>query len=100
MLRMASLYVVVCLGTIGVIVFGYYALIDWDALQKAYTKFVDVAQGQPELSTLFAAEAQQNIHRINLFADGVWTLQSAILSAIGIHGICTAPQRARLSSSR
>jgi hypothetical protein len=27
------------------------------------------------------------IHRINVFADGVWTLLSAILAAIGIHGI-------------
>ncbi len=98
MLRIAPLYAVVFLGTIGVIVFGYYALIDWDTLQKAYANFADVAQGQPDLSKLFAAEAQQNIHRINLFADGVWTLQSAILAAIGLHGICTTSKKMRLPS--
>ncbi|NJO19564.1 MAG: hypothetical protein HC838_05160, partial [Spirulinaceae cyanobacterium RM2_2_10] len=44
---------------------------------------------------LFAAEAQQNIHRLNLFAEGVWVLQSATLAAIALHGLCTVPRRRR-----
>jgi hypothetical protein len=76
-------------GMVGVAVFGYSALVDWDALQKAYNTFASVAQIKPNLETLFVAEAQQNIHRVNLFADGVWTLLSAILASIGLHGVST-----------
>ena len=80
---------------VGVTIFGYYALIDWDALQKAYNHFVDVAKSSANLETLFVAEAQQNIHRINLFADGVWTMLSVIIGAIGLHGVCTIPKKSR-----
>jgi hypothetical protein len=89
MLRIIPLVLIVCLGAIGVIVFGYSSLIDWNALQQAYTNFVNIAKNSPDLATLFTAEAEQNIHRINLFAEGVWTLQSAVVSAIGLHGIYT-----------
>ena len=95
MLRLLPLLLIVFLGVIGVIVFGYYSLIDWNALQQAYLNFSKVAQNSPTLTTLFTAEAQQNIHRLNLFAEGVWTLQSAIFTAIGLHGICTFSQRRR-----
>jgi hypothetical protein len=88
---------VVSLGIVGVIVFGYYSLIDWNALQQAYAIFSNLTQNSAQnsirMETLFAAEAQQNIHRINLFAEGVWTLQSAIFAAIGVHGICTNRDR-------
>jgi hypothetical protein len=76
-------------GMLGIGIFGYYALVDWNALQQAYNAFASVAQSKPNLETLFVAEAWQNIHRINLFADGVWTLLSAIIASIGLHGICT-----------
>ncbi len=75
-------------GVIGVIVFGYYALQDWDQLQKDYDYFTAVIQQSSTLEALFVAEAQQNIHRINLMADGIWALLSAILAAIGLHGVC------------
>jgi hypothetical protein len=80
-------------GVAGVIIFGYFALIDWKSLQEAYNYFAKVIQAKSSLEVLFVAEAQQNIHRINLFADGVWTLLSAILAAIGLHGIATIPKR-------
>jgi hypothetical protein len=80
-------------GIGGVMIFGYYALIDWQSLQKAYGYFATVSQNKAALETLFVAEAQQNIHRINLFADGVWTLLSGVIAAIGIHGICTIPRK-------
>lgn len=75
-------------GLIGVCVFGYYAFVDWATLQVAYAHYEQVAGKSPELRAVFVAEAQQNIHRLNLFADGVWTLLSAILGAIGLHGLC------------
>jgi hypothetical protein len=95
-LRHQLLIVLVILpGVLGIVVFGYYALIDWQSLQKAYGYFNTVVQNKASLETLFVAEAQQNIHRINLFADGVWTLLSAVIAAIGIHGICTVPRRSK-----
>lgn len=74
-------------GVAGVVVFGYYALVDWAALDAAYQDYDSVRQSTTDLSALFAANAQQMIHRINVFAGGVWTLLSAIVAAIGIHGI-------------
>lgn len=89
MLKVIPLFLVVFLGIIGVVIFGYNSLIDWNALQEAYKNFSTISQNSPDLPTLFTAEAQQNIHRINLFAEGVWTLQSAMFAAIGLHGIYT-----------
>jgi hypothetical protein len=93
MLKRIILTLITFIGLVGVVIFGYNSLIDWNALQLAYKNFIDVSQSSPELTTLFVAQTQQQIHRINLFAEGVWTLQSAILSGIGIHGICTSPKR-------
>ncbi len=81
-------------GLAGVVVFSYYALVDWSALQSAYAHFEQVASKSPEMRTVFVAEAEQNIHRLNLFADGVWALLSAILGAIGLHGL-RPPSNAR-----
>jgi hypothetical protein len=88
MRRGALLLCVVLSGVVGVIVFGYFALQDWAALQAAYHHFEEVARSSPDTTTLLIAEAKQNAHRINLFAEGVWTLLCAILAAIGIHGLC------------
>ncbi|MEB3214237.1 MAG: hypothetical protein VKL39_23005 [Leptolyngbyaceae bacterium] len=74
-------------GVAGVAVFGHYALVDWAALELAYQQYDEVRQSSSDLSALFAANAQQNIHRINVFAEGVWVLLSAILAAIGLHGV-------------
>jgi hypothetical protein len=71
----------------------YYALQDWAALQIAYANFEWVAGTAGNMSTLFVAEAKQNIHRFNLFADVVWALLGAIVAAIGIHGLCINNQQ-------
>lgn len=80
-------------GGLGVVIFGYFALIDWHALEQAYKYFDISVQNKSDLTILFVAESQQNIHRINLFAEGVWTLLSAILIAIGVHGILTISKK-------
>jgi hypothetical protein len=79
-------------GVLGVLIFGYYALADWHNLQQAYIPFAKAIQSKSSLETLFVVEAMQNIQRINLFADGVWTLLSLIIASIGIHGICLVPR--------
>jgi hypothetical protein len=83
----ALLLLAVLPGILGVVVFSYYALVDWSALQSAYTHYEQVANSSADLRTVFIAESDQNIHRVNLFADGVWTLLSALLMAVGLHGI-------------
>jgi len=79
-------------GILGVLIFGYHALLDWHNLQQAYIPFAKAVQSKSSLENLFVTEAMQNIQRINLFADGVWTLLSVIIVSIGIHGICLVPR--------
>ena len=67
---------------------------DWNALQQTYLNFEELAQNAANMNVLFTAQAQQNIHRINLLAEGVWALQSATIAAIGIHGFCTSRRNA------
>ncbi len=38
---------------------------------------------------LSIAEAAENRHRINCFAESVGVLLGGVITAIGIHGICT-----------
>lgn len=90
MLRAILLLPLIFGGTVGVVVFSYHSLVDWNALQQTYLSFEELAQSSANLNALFTAQAQQNIHRINLFAEGVWALQSATIAAIGIHGLCAS----------
>ena len=80
------LLIPILLGLAGVCIFGYYAIVDWNALQIAYVHFEAIAQHATDLRTLTVADSEQNIHRINLFADGAWTLLSAILSTVAFTG--------------
>lgn len=90
-------------SVIGVVVFGWISLQDYVLLFDAYKHFQQVAHNFPDQNTLFVAHAEQNIHRINLAADGVWTLLCAIYAVIGVHGLCLCRQRpgrdARVRSS-
>jgi len=95
-MRKAVLWIfLVVPGVIGVVVFGLFSLQDYAILKIFYHKFELVAQQSPTSTALLFAEANQNIYRINVFADGVWTLLSAILAAIGIHGLCLLPSATR-----
>jgi hypothetical protein len=76
-------------GVATMVVSGAYLLQDWFALRAAVARFEQVAASDAELPVLFVAEAKQNLHRINCFAEGVGVLLGAILVAIGIHGLCT-----------
>lgn len=63
----------------------YGSLLDWRELQRAYAAFA--SSQSADLKTVFLAEARQNIHRINLFADVVWALLSAILAVVSALGL-------------
>jgi hypothetical protein len=97
-MKQTILFLIVLTGIAGAAIFGYVALKDWALLRAAYREFDTVALNSTDMSSLFVTEARQNIHRINLFADGVWTLLSAILAAIGLHGLCTRPNNVKLEA--
>jgi hypothetical protein len=82
-------------GTGGFLFCMHYALIDWTALQRDYANFAHLAVTSKDMSALFVAESQQNIHRINIFADVVWALMGVLLAAIGLHGLCLMPPQSK-----
>ena len=67
-------------GLIFCAVCTFYARLDWGELQRAYAAFSSLKSD--DLIAVFRAEARQNIHRINVFADVVWALLSAILATL------------------
>jgi len=46
------------------------------------------------LRDLAIAEAAENRHRINCFAEGIGVLLGGVILSIGVHGICTLPESA------
>jgi hypothetical protein len=81
-------YFLVALGLSGVVLFGYYTLVDFALLREAYAHLLKLTPSS-SVQTILLAEARQNAHRINVFADGTWTILSAILVAISLHGLAT-----------
>jgi len=71
----------------------YFALMDYSALCEGYRQFQAVANSQAGLRAVFVAYAGQDVHRINLFAEGVWALLGFLLMGIGIHGLCIRTTR-------
>lgn len=85
-LRAIALWLCVWAGLLSCAVCLCYALGDWALLQKAQHEFERVASSK-DASAILAAATKQSIHRINIFAEVVWALQSATLAAIGAHGL-------------
>lgn len=82
-----TLWGIVLLGVCGVFFFGYHTLQDYALLQRAFASMEALITRDADMKTIFVAEARQNTHRINVFADGTWTLLSAILAASGLNGL-------------
>ena len=92
-MRTVALLILVVVGLLAVGVFGWFAVQDWEALPGAYRHYRAVAASNPSMQALFAAHAEQDIHRTNLFAEGVWAILGAILAGIGVHGLCVMGAR-------
>ncbi|MCE5315469.1 MAG: hypothetical protein ABFD49_10720 [Armatimonadota bacterium] len=88
---MGTLTLLFCLVLPGVFVAcvsGHFALVDWVQLQTDYHHFQAITGTHTDLKTVFIAYAAQDIHRTNLFADGVWTMLGMILTGLGVLGLC------------
>jgi hypothetical protein len=73
---------------------AFYLLPEWAVLEASYKSYERVAKSpSATMQDLFIAQAAENRHRINCFAEGVGVLLGMAIAAIGIHGICTQPKR-------
>ena len=88
-----ALWGVVLLGVFEVFFFGYYTRHDYILLQRAYATLENLIARDADMKTIFIAEARQNVYRINVFADGTWTMLSAILAAIGLGGLAALKRK-------
>jgi uncharacterized membrane protein YedE/YeeE len=68
----------------------YFLLPDWAMLTVSHQNYQKLAASPTStVRDLAIAEAAENRHRINCFAEGVGALLGGIIFSIGIHGICT-----------
>jgi hypothetical protein len=78
-------------GWLAAIVSGHFTLVDWKALDGAHRNYETLAKSGAAMRELSIAEAAEQRHRINCFADGVGVLLGGLIATVGIHGICTLP---------
>ena len=93
MIARVLMWILVLCGLAGTLFFGKFALVDYHQLRIAYAAFHSAVETGAEMKALIAAGTAQDIHRINLSADGTWVLLSAVLAVIGLHGLLVACPR-------
>ena len=73
---------------------AYYLIPEWAVLEAIYKNYQQLAKSPDStMRELSIAQAAENRHRINCFAEGVGVLLGGTIAAIGIHGICTQSRR-------
>lgn len=77
-------------GVVTMVFSGYFALLDWAQLQTDYENFRSVSASGADLREVFVAWAAQDLHRVNLAADGTWFLLGSLLMGLGVHGLYQA----------
>jgi hypothetical protein len=90
LVRRMMIPILVVPGLLVTLLCSYYLLVDWALLRAAFARFDSLAQGQGDMRSLFIAEAQQNMYRINCFCEGVGALLGMILAAIGLHALAVS----------
>jgi len=70
-----------------------YVLADWASLIAAYAQFQRLSSSGVDLRALFVADAVQNVHRLNCFAEGLGVLIGLLIAALGLHGLCLLAPR-------
>lgn len=77
---------------------AYYLFPDWTALDKSHRNYQRIAQSPTSRERdLLIAQAAENRHRMNCFAEGIGVLIGGVIMAIGIHGLCTLPNQEKTS---
>jgi hypothetical protein len=72
---------------------AYYLFPDWTALDHSHRNYQKIAQSPTSRDRdLSIAQAAENRHRINCFAEGIGVLFGGVIMAIGVHGLCTLPK--------
>jgi hypothetical protein len=71
----------------------YYLIPEWAVLDASYKHYQQVAKSSSTVNDLLIAEAAENRHRINCFAEGIGVLLGGVIVSIGIHGLCTLPNK-------
>lgn len=79
-------------GLAAMIASGYYLFPDWAALDNAHRNLTKIAATNPSVQALIVAQAAEERHRINCFAEGMGVLVGGIWMAIGVHGLCLLPK--------
>ncbi|PSB01699.1 hypothetical protein [Merismopedia glauca] len=76
----------------------YYMFPEWKALDASYQNYTQVAKSpNSKVQDILIAEAAENRHRLNCFAEGIGTILGLVIISIGIHGICTlSPSKSSL----
>ena len=83
---------VVLPGITATILSTYFLLPEWTVRSASYKNYQQVAKSPSStMRELSIAQAAENRHRINCFAEGVGVLLGGVIAAIGIDGICTQP---------
>jgi hypothetical protein len=73
---------------------AYYLFPDWSALSASANEYRRLANSPTStIRELAIAEAAENRHRLNCFAEGIGVLVGWTILAIGIHALCTLPKR-------
>jgi len=78
-------------GLVVAVASSYFAVQDWLLLIEAHEGFRAQVASEAALREVYIADAVQDMHRINLFADVVWALQGVILGGLGVCGLCLLP---------
>jgi hypothetical protein len=75
---LAVLAVALCLYTLAV---------DWAMLDISYAAFAKAAVEHTDLRILFITDADQNMHRLNCFMEGVGVALGSLLFAVSLIGL-------------
>jgi hypothetical protein len=95
MIKSAILLVFVVLpGFAASVLSAYYLFPEWVALERHQRYYQQLSESPSStMRDLSIAQAAENRHRINCFAEGVGVLLGGVIAAIGIHGLCTLPPK-------
>jgi hypothetical protein len=74
-------------GSIGTILSSYWGYADWIRLAEAERNFQQLVINKANQRELFIAAHRENIHRLNVAAEGVWIGLGLITTGIGSIGI-------------